>query len=112
MRLLGLVLAAFGAFAVGLRVMRALFRLLFRGVDAFLAGSVEEVRAQRGDLSGMHDARHQAMLARRRRLRAAASLCLWTALLVVPPLTPWPLPMYAAYSLLWLLPSPRARPAT
>lgn len=112
MRLLGLVLAAFGAFAVALRVMRALFRLLHRGVDAFLAGSVEEVRAQRGDLTGMRDARHEALLARRQRLRAGAGLCLWTALLVVPPLTPWPLPLYAAYSLLWLLPSPRARTVT
>lgn len=106
MRTIGLILAILGGLAVAGRAARALFRLLQRGADAFLAGETEEVRARRGDLTGMTDARQHASLAKRERLRAAGALCLWTALLLVPPLTPWPLPMYAAYSLLWLLPRP------
>lgn len=113
MRFIGILLAVLGGIAVARRAAASLLRLAHRGVDAFVAGEIEEVRARRGDLTGLQDAQQDVRHARGARQRAAAALCLWAGLLVVPPLTPWPIPMYAAYSLLWFLPAARGpRPAT
>jgi hypothetical protein len=97
-------LAVFGVLAVLSRIARAGFRLLHRGVDAFIAREVTELRAQKGDLTGMADAAQQRGLARRRRLVAAGTLSFWVVLLVAPPLTPWPEVLYAMYSVLWFIP--------
>lgn len=99
-----MLLAAAGVIAVMLRLLRALFATLRGGVDAFIARDVAETRAHRGDLTGVDDARAAAGLARRRRLIALGTACMWIGLLVVPALTPWPALLYAAYSLLWLIP--------
>jgi hypothetical protein len=99
-----MLLAAAGVIAVVLRLLRALFASLRGGVDAFLASDVAETRAQRGDLTGLDDARVAAVIARRRRFVALGTASMWVGLLIVPTLTPWPSLLYATYSLLWLLP--------
>ncbi|HEX6134858.1 MAG TPA: hypothetical protein VFZ24_12895 [Longimicrobiales bacterium] len=101
-----LLLAIAGVAAVVLRLVRALFAALRGGVDAFLAGDVADTRAQRGDLTGLGDARAAAAVARRYRWLALGRASIWVVLLVAPELTPWPAPLYASYSLLWLLPRP------
>lgn len=103
------VLAFFGVLAVLGRVLRALLKLVHRGVDTLVAGEVHNLRAQRGDLTGMADAGRQKSIARRGRLMAVAMLSFWVGLLVVPPLTPWPAALYAIYSLLWVVPRIRLR---
>jgi hypothetical protein len=99
-----MLLALAGAGAVVLRLLRALFAALRGGVDAFVARDIAETRAQRGDLTGLDDARSVALAARRRRLRALGVASVWGGLLVFPTLTPWPAMLYATYSLLWVLP--------
>jgi hypothetical protein len=109
MSILLLVLAVLGFVAVARRAALALLGLLGRGVDRFLAGEVAEVRARRGDLTGLTDARNEEKSARRAQVAAVAIFSFWTILLVVPTLTPWPRPIYATYSVLWLLPRAVAR---
>lgn len=107
------LLAAAGILAVVLRLLRALFAGLRGGVDALLAGDVASSRAQRGDLTGLDEARSAVTQAQRRRLVALGQASVWIGLLLVPALTPWPAPLYASYSLLWLLPRPtRHAPST
>jgi hypothetical protein len=101
-----LLLAIAGVIAVMLRLLRALFASLRGGVEAFLARDVAETRAQRGDLTGLNDARAAAAVSRRRRIVALGTASVWIGLLVVPALTPWPTVLYASYSLLWVLPRP------
>ncbi|MGH7577385.1 MAG: hypothetical protein ACREM1_19925 [Longimicrobiales bacterium] len=109
MRFVIYVIAFFGVLAVLGRVLRAVLRLAHRGVDTLVAGEVHDLRAQRGDLTGMADAARQRSIARRDRLVAVAMLSFWAGLLVAPPLTPWPAALYAIYSLLWLVPRARLR---
>ena len=99
-----MLLAVAGVIAVMLRLLRALFASLRGGVEAFVARDVAETRAQRGDLTGLDDARAAAAIARRRRFLALGTASMWIGLLVVPMLTAWPSLLYATYSLLWLLP--------
>lgn len=103
------LLAVAGFLAVLVRAGRALFVALWRGVDAFLARDLEQARAQRGDLTGLEEARVVRAGARRRRVVALSLAGLWIALLVVPILTASPTAVYALYSVLWLLPR-RRRP--
>ncbi|HSK19073.1 MAG TPA: hypothetical protein VK912_08030 [Longimicrobiales bacterium] len=106
-----MLLAVAGVIAVLLRLLRSLFATLRGGVDVFLAHDVADTRAQRGDLTGVDDAKAAAAVARRRRLFALGTASLWIGLLIVPMLTPWPSLLYATYSLLWLLPrAPRHAP--
>jgi hypothetical protein len=104
MDVLLLIPAALGFMAIGLRVLRAGAGVLGRGMQRFVAGEVADVRARRGDLTGLSAARQQRAHAVRAQLRAAGVLSFWVALLIVPVLTPWPRWLYAAYSLLWLVP--------
>jgi hypothetical protein len=103
------ILAVAGAAAVLVRAVASAFRALRGGVDAFLARDLADVRAQRGDLTGLSDAGEIRAAARRRRMAALAAAGFWLGLLFVPPLTPWPRFLYAVYSLLWLVPR---RPTT
>lgn len=109
MRFVILVLAFFGVLAVLGRVLRASLNLVHRGVDTVVAGEVHDLRAQRGDLTGMSDAARQRSIARRGRLMAVAMLSFWVGLLVVPLLTRWEVELYAIYSLLWLVSRVRLR---
>jgi hypothetical protein len=98
------LLAVAGVIAVALRLFRSLFMSLRGGVDAFIARDMADVRARRGDLTGVDDARASAALARRRRMIAFGTASVWLGLLIVPTLTPWPTLLYAGYSVLWLIP--------
>ena len=106
-----MLLAIAGVIAVVLRLVRALFVALRGGVDSFLARDVAQTRAQRGDLTGIDDARAAGRNARRRRMLALGAASVWIGLLVFPTLTPWPRVLYACYALLWLIPrQPRHAP--
>ena len=104
-----LILAVAGIAAVLRHILSASSMLLRRGLDAYLAGQIAGVRANRGDLTGLSDAEGARAEARRLRRRALFRMALLIALLAVPPLTPWPESMYASYTLLWFV--PRRRPA-
>lgn len=99
-----LILAVTGFAAVAARMLLALLRVLTRGADVLIARDVAATRAQRGDLTGLEEANLARGEARRRRYVALGLLSIWAGLLLVPALTPWPNLLYAAYSLLWLLP--------
>jgi hypothetical protein len=74
----------------------------------FLARDLHDVRAQRGDLTGMEEANALRTSGRRRRTRAIARLSFWVGLLIVPVFTPWPVELCAVYSCLSLLPRSQA----
>jgi hypothetical protein len=102
------ILAVIGVLAVLVRAGSALFSLLRGGIDMFLARDLHEVRAQRGDLTGMEEARALRRTGLQRRTIAAARLSFWIGLLIIPNFTPWPAQMCAAYCVFWLLPRNRA----
>jgi type II secretory pathway component PulL len=104
-----IILGIAGFLAVVRHALDALLRLLHGDVEAALAGGRASARAHHGDLTGVQEAQAERSVAWARRRVATALLVLWIALLLVPPLTPWPRALYAAYSLLWLLPRRRRR---
>jgi hypothetical protein len=99
-----LILAIGGIAAVLRHILTASSKLLRRGLDAYLAGQIADVRANRGDLTGLSDAQDARVRARRLRRGALFMMAVWVALLVVPPLTPWPELLYASYTILWFVP--------
>lgn len=103
------ILGIAGFLAVARHALDALLRLLHGDVAAALAGGRASARAQHGDLTGLQEAEAERRAAAGRRRIGLALLVLWTALLLLPPLTPWPGALYAAYALLWLLPRRRPR---
>jgi hypothetical protein len=103
------LLAIAGFAAVALRAVIALLASLRRGIDVFLARDLADTRRQRGDLTGVTDAAAARAAASRRRFLALGFFFLWAGLLVIPPLTPWPMMLYGSYCVLWLLPR-RRRP--
>jgi len=107
MDFLVLVLAIAGFLAASRGLARASLGLLVRGVEVVVAREETDIRARRGDLTGLSAADEHGALARRRRLASAAAVAFWGALLVAPLLTPWTRWLYAAWSALWLLPSRR-----
>jgi hypothetical protein len=109
MHTLLLILGIIGFTAVLTRGARTVFHLLHGGVESVVAGEVASARARRGDVTGLQDALDRKGAARRRRRAAVGGISLWGGMLLLPPLTPWPATLYAAYSVLWLL--PHRRPA-
>ena len=106
-------LAVVGGFALAARLSRALVRLGLAAVEATAASGLAEVAARRGDLTGLAERRETEERARQGRLRAALVVVLWLLVLLVPPLTGWMREVYAAASMLWLLPrrtGPRSAP--
>jgi hypothetical protein len=104
------LLAIAGFAAAALRAGSALFAALRSGADSFLARELAATRGQRGDLTGVADASALRAVARRRRMLALGVFSVWAGLLLVPTLTPWPVLLYASYSLLWLVPRRGRRP--
>ncbi len=98
-----LLLAIAGFLAVLRGLARAMLGLLVRGVEVVMAREATDIRARRGDITGLSAADEQRALARRHRRRSAAAVAFWAALIVVPVLTPWTRWLYAAWSPLWLL---------
>ncbi|MEO5509518.1 MAG: hypothetical protein ABIS27_02745 [Longimicrobiales bacterium] len=110
MLLLVPVLAIIGVAAVLARAFRALFSLLRGGVDMFVANDLHDVRAQRGDLTGMEEATALRRSGRERRAVAAARISFWIGLLIAPGFTPWPAHLCASYVIFWLLPDRPSAP--
>ena len=105
------ILAFAGISALLVRLARALFLLIQRSGEAWIAGEAARSRHARGDLTGFDEAARLEGSARRARRRALVAVVLCLLLLFVPPFTPWTVEIYAACSLLWLL-SARVRSGT
>lgn len=112
------IFAVIGFAAVLWRLALASVRAARRGVDAFIANEMSKTRAERGDLTGMDEANEWARQAGRDRWRWGGEAVLWLACLIVPPMVlDSPAPVYAVYTLIWLLrpggapisPNPRTR---
>lgn len=97
------IAAAIGFFVVAWRLSRAGFRAARLGLDEYAAGEVADARGRRGDLTGMAEAKRVAAERRRSRWRASGPLTMWLLLLIAPALTPWTRPLYASYTLFWVL---------
>jgi hypothetical protein len=106
------LLAVAGFMAVLRRLGLAAFQALRGGVDSYLLREVASTRAERGDLTGLMEAQSLRKSQRIARWRSVAAVLLWLGALSVPLLTRTPVPIYAVFSILWLLPVRRRRPAT
>lgn len=110
MKIILFVLAASGFGAVLLRLLRSAFRAMRHGAYTLYAREIAANRARRGDLTGLEEAQGWVEYARKERFQAICWTSLWLVLLVVPlTLLPAPLPVYAAYSGIWLIPSNQSR---
>jgi hypothetical protein len=99
-----IVLLAIAGFLAAVRgLARASLGLLVRGVEVVMAREETDIRARRGDITGLSAADEHGALARRHRRRSALAVVFWAALLVGPLFTPWTRWLYAAWSLFWLL---------
>ena len=96
------ILAFAGVSAVLLRLGQALFRLVFRSGEAWIAAEAANARQRSGDITGLSEAAEMERRARGARRGATLQVVLWILFLLVPPFTPWTLALYAAYSVLWL----------
>ena len=105
------ILAFAGVSALLVRLAKALFRLLQRSGEAWIASEAARSRHARGDLTGFEEAALLETRARRGRRLALARVGLYLLLLFAPPFTPWTLEIYAACALLWLV-SARVRGAS
>ncbi len=101
--------AVFGFIALLRRAGRAAVAVLRRGVDSFLSRETADVRARRGDLTGLAEAEETSRRARGARLRAGGALLFWLALLAIPPLIDMATTIYAVCAMLWLAPPLRLR---
>ncbi|HEX5724080.1 MAG TPA: hypothetical protein VFX98_01370 [Longimicrobiaceae bacterium] len=99
-----LPLAVLGAAALFARLLRSLLRLGLNVAEGSAAAGLAEVSARRGDLTGMAERGELVRAIRRSRRRNAALALLWLAVIVVPILLGGVREVYAAASLLWLLP--------
>jgi hypothetical protein len=99
------LLAVTGIAAAIWHLVRAAFRFLRFGAAGLWTGQMARTRGRRGDVTGLQEARAEEESAARRRTRYGAEAVGWLILLLVPPLTPWALHVYAAYTLLWLVPA-------
>jgi hypothetical protein len=98
------LLALLGIGAALWHMARATLRFLRHGAVGLWAGEVGRTRARRGDLTAVEESRGERERAKRSRRRAGVEAVGWLALLIVPTLTPWARPVYAAYAALWALP--------
>lgn len=97
-----LILAAAGVSAVLLRLARAVFRLIQRSGEAWIAAGAASSRQRRGDITGLDEAAELERRARSGRRNATLRAVFWLLVLLAPPFTPWTIEVYAACSLLWL----------
>lgn len=97
------ILAIVGFLALVWGLGLAVLQLVRGGVDGLVAGGLAETRARRGDVTGMSEAERHLARARRNRVRSAAFVAGWAALLLVPPLTPWPRAIYGAAAVFWIV---------
>lgn len=103
------LLAATGIAAAVWHVVRAAFRFLRHGATGLWTGEIARTHARRGDVTALGEASEAREASDRQRLRSGAEAVGWLILLLVPPLTPWARHIYAAYTVLWLVPALRRR---
>lgn len=101
------LVALFGILALVRRIARATVPVARGAIEGYLLRTVAQTQAQRGDLTGILEARERRAVQRPARLRAWGILLGWLALLVVPPFTQFVLMIYAVCALLWLVPHHR-----
>jgi hypothetical protein len=109
MNLVLVILSVAGFVAALRRFLFSAFRLFKGGVDAFIAREVASSRAERGDVTGLMEARDWRSHTRKARFRAILLVLFWLAVLIAPLLTRATVPIYAAYALLWFLPGTTQR---
>lgn len=103
-----LLLGVVGWAAVVWRLFWAVLRLLRHGADDMFAGDVVDRRADRGDITGMQEAKAARAEHSRMRRRSAALVLFLLVLLIAPTLTANADQLYALYSPLWLLRTTRS----
>jgi hypothetical protein len=99
------LLAVGGAVGVGVRLLRSLARLGIAAAEVTALSGLIEISARRGDLTALAERRRHDRAVRRIRLRSAAGVVAWLALLIAPVALGWAREAFAASSLLWLVPS-------
>jgi hypothetical protein len=104
MNLVLVILSVAGFVAALRRFLFAAFRLFKGGVDAFVAREVASSRAERGDVTGLAEARAWRGRTRKARSQLLLTFLFWLTVLVAPLLTRVTVPIYAAYAGLWFLP--------
>lgn len=101
------ILALAGIAAALWHLIRAGFRFLRYGATGFWADELARTHARRGDVTAMEESRQARASTSRWKARAGIEAVGWLVLLLVPPLTPWARYIYAAYTLLWVVPTVR-----
>jgi hypothetical protein len=76
-------------------------------LEWIVARQITNQRAERGDLSGLTEARKIRDEAARQQRRFGLHAVVWLLLLAMPLMIPGAVIVYPFYSLLWLLPGPR-----
>jgi hypothetical protein len=104
------LLALAGVAALLFRSARALLRLGLAAAEGATVNGLVEVSRRNGDLTGMAERQEQARTVRRARGRSLLLFLFWGGLLVVPAIAGVAKLVYAAASLVWLLPKPPIRP--
>lgn len=102
-----ILLAIPGVLAVVLRLGWALLAAGKHSLEWFVARQITSQRAERGDLSGLAEARKVRDAAGRQQLRFGLHAAIWLLLLAMPLFVPGAVIVYPFYSILWLLPGPR-----
>lgn len=98
------LLGVAGIAAVLWHLARAVFRFLGYGASGLWSKEVARTHARRGDVTSLQETEQQRAAAQRRRRRTGVVALGWLALLVAPSFSTWDGPIYASYSVLWLLP--------
>jgi hypothetical protein len=109
MTILLILLAIPGVLAVLLRFGIALAGAAKHTVEWFVARQISAQRAQRGDLSGLAEARKIVDAAAGKQRWYALHAVVWLVLLAFPLLMPAAVIVYPFYSIFWLLPSSFSR---
>jgi hypothetical protein len=109
MTILLILLAIPGVLAVLLRFGIALVGATKHTVEWFVARQIAGQRAERGDLSGLAEARKIVDAAAAQQRRYALHAVVWLVLLALPLLMPAAVIVYPFYSLFWLLPHSHSR---
>ena len=104
-----LILAVLGFLALAGRLARTLLRLALNAAESTAASGLAEVSERRGDITGMMEKRTAAQTLRRNRRITGLTAIACVLLIVVPPFAGIAREVYAACSLLWLVPARRGQ---
>ena len=102
MSLLLPLLAIIGVLGVGRFLLRSAFALVKQLLESYVARTVADARAKRGDLTGLHESSELRRQQRPLKLRRWSEFLGLLALILIPPLTPYMLMVYATYIVFWI----------